>query len=138
MNEKKLSIKNNISELDVINCTIAELAAEWQIPMKVAFNLNLVLEEIFTNIVFYGFDDKNEHEIIITFALDHAELHVCIEDEGKDFNPLVIDADEEVHKALDDRKIGGLGIHFLKKMMNGIKYWRADNKNYLTFSTTIK
>ncbi len=134
MQDKILDIKTNIDELENISQFIADLAVEWQISDKTVFNLNLVLEELFSNIVFYGYDDLDEHDVSIHFQNIENQIFVEISDDAKEFNPLDISAENEVEKPLEERKIGGLGIHLLKKLMTNIEYIRLNDKNILSFT----
>jgi len=126
----QLKLKNQLSELDQIAVNLETLAEKWEIPGKIVMEINLVLEELFTNVVFYAFDDKDEHVINIDFMLiDAHQLQIRLEDNGKPFNLLEKKVEDVFDKPLEDRKIGGLGIHFVREMMNSVEYQRADNKN---------
>jgi serine/threonine-protein kinase RsbW len=97
------------------------------------------LEELFTNIVFYAFPDKKEHVIDIKFSLSSSGiLEVMIIDDGKYFD--LIEASDEVKldAALEERKVGGLGIHFVKQMMDEMSYERKGGKNVVTLRKHIK
>ena len=125
-----LKLLNQITELEKLVAKVEELAEAWNIPVKVVMEINLVLEELFTNIVFYAFDDKLEHHVNLEFKLisDHL-LQMRLEDEGKPFNLLEKQTGDVISQPLDERQIGGLGIHFAKEMMKSIEYERSDNKN---------
>ena len=126
----QLKLKNQLSELDQIAVNLETLAEKWEIPGKIVMEINLVLEELFTNVVFYAFDDKDEHDINLTFMLiDAHQLQIRLEDNGKPFNLLEKKVADVFDKPLEDRQIGGLGIHFVREMMNSVEYQRADNKN---------
>jgi len=126
----QLKLKNQLSELDQIAVNLETLAEKWNIPGKIVMEINLVLEELFTNVLFYAFDDKDEHDINLDFILiDVHQLQIRIEDNGKPFNLLEKKVNDVFDKPLEDRQIGGLGIHFVREMMNSVEYQRADNKN---------
>jgi anti-sigma regulatory factor (Ser/Thr protein kinase) len=94
------------------------------------------LDELFTNTVSYGFEDDLEHLINFTLKLDNHELTLIIEDEGIPFNPLE-KKDPEVPADLLDVRIGGLGIHIVRKLMDDIRYKRKHGKNKLTMKKSI-
>lgn len=100
-------------------------------------DINICLDELFTNIVFYGFKDSLEHITRFQLHLNDNELTVVIEDEGMAFNPLE-KKDPEIPGDLRDVKIGGLGIHIVRKLMNEIHYERKDGKNKLTLIKRVK
>lgn len=128
-----LTLINDISELDKIVIRLEELAGAWQIPDKYVMEINLALEELFTNIVFYAYDDGLQHEIHIEFSLTTPEvIQIQLIDEGKPFNLLEKDTSGITEQSLEERPIGGLGIHFVKEIMNSVEYQRFENKNIVS------
>lgn len=136
MDEKKITISNRLDQLEILANVLESISGEWKIPMNAVLNLNLVLEELVTNIIFYGYNDTNEHEINILLSYHDKTVQIQIEDDGKEFNPLLY-IEPDTGLALDDRKIGGLGIHFVRKIMDDITYTRSDNKNIVTMKKNI-
>ena len=126
----QIKLKNQITELDLIAINLETLAENWNIPAKSVMEINLVLEELFTNVLFYAFDDKDEHEIILDFSLiDNHQLQIRLEDDGKPFNIVERKVNDVFAKPLEERQIGGLGIHFVREMMNNVDYQRTGDKN---------
>jgi anti-sigma regulatory factor (Ser/Thr protein kinase) len=129
MNRKQIIITNSLSELEHLAGWLEMLGEEWQLPSKVVFNLNLVLEELVTNIIFYGYCDDESHQIQIDFGLENEVIEVIIGDDGIEFNPFLLDAPDDLNKPIEERKIGGLGIHFVKQLMDKYDYQRNNNRN---------
>jgi anti-sigma regulatory factor (Ser/Thr protein kinase) len=96
----------------------------------------LALDELSTNIVSYGFKDQKEHTVIFTISLDCEALEFRIEDDGIPFNPASA-PDLEQACNLNDTKVGGLGIHLIKTLMDEIKYKRINGKNILELKKYI-
>jgi anti-sigma regulatory factor (Ser/Thr protein kinase) len=96
----------------------------------------LVLEELLTNIISYGYDDDEEHFIEIEFSFDHPNLTMKITNDAKEFNPLSL-KDPNVNIALQNRKVGGLGVFLTKKLMDKIEYSRTNNTNILIISKKV-
>ncbi len=136
MKEKTLTIVNQIEQLEEMAKTLEALSDEWNIPMDIMLSLNLVLEELVTNIIFYGYKDKDEHKIIIRFSFDDKIIQIQIEDDAIEFNPLLA-SEPDIDESIENRKIGGLGIHFVRKLTNSIAYERTNNKNILTLTKNI-
>ncbi len=136
MADKNITIINQLDQLEYLTHTIEEISGEWKIPLNIALNLNLVLEELVTNIIFYGYEDKDEHEIKINLSYKDNTIKVQIEDDGREFNPLQVPK-PNTEKTIEDRKIGGLGIHFVRTIMDDINYLRLDNINRLTMNKLI-
>ena len=136
MNEKTLTIVNQIEQLDELAKTLETLSDEWLIPMDIMLSMNLVLEELVTNIIFYGYQDKLEHKILIHFSFDSNILLMKIEDDAISFNPLQT-TEPDIDASIENREIGGLGIHFVRQLTDDIIYERDGNKNILTLSKNI-
>lgn len=105
---------------------------EHGLPMKVVFHLTLVLDELITNIISYGYADFDEHPIDVGIDLDDETITIRIEDDSEPFN--ILEApDPELETPLEerDRPIGGMGIHLVKNMVDDIEYTREDDKNVL-------
>ena len=127
---KKITIKNKTSELSVINNLLMSLAEEWHFSNELLFDLNVVLEEVLSNIILYAYDDKQEHEIEIELKRGK-ELSIKIEDDGREFNPMKVPPPENLNQSIKERKEGGLGIHFVKTLMDKVEYERKNNRNIL-------
>lgn len=137
MKNKEITITNKLEELEKIRLELELIGEQWHLTPGVVFSVNLALEELITNIVFYGFNDNEEHQIDIGFILDSKFLTIKIEDEGKAFNPFEIKEPSDLNKPLKDRQIGGLGIHLVKKTMDHVEYTRKGKKNIVTIKIKI-
>ena len=126
----KIKLRNNISELEHLAKEIENIAIDFKLDIKAVFRINLVLDELVTNIISYGYNDDKEHWIEIDFIMDDDQISIIVTDNGAAFNPLISD-DPDVTKNIEEREIGGLGIYFVKKEMRNLKYERKDNKNIL-------
>ncbi len=123
-----IQLKNNLSELESVNKVVAEFAERHHLSSKVLFNLNLALEEILTNVISYAYDDKDEHQITVRLFLEQGQLNVEVEDDGRPFNPLEA-PEPDLSKSLEERSVGGLGIHFVRKLMDELEYRREEGRN---------
>ena len=139
MNQEKISLefKNILSELDHLRETVESLGKSFSVSKKGIFQINLALEEVFTNIVSYGYRDKAAHWIKITIWHQNGMLNICVEDDGIPFNPLEGET-PDLKCPIEDRPIGGLGCHFMKCFMDDVHYKRKDDKNVLTMKKSLK
>ncbi len=127
---KQLVLKNAISEILVVSNTVKEFCEENSLSGEITHDIHLALEEIFSNIVFYGFQDQDEHQIAISFSLKDNTLILEIKDDGIPFNPLESKTlDLEI--PIEERERGGMGIHIASELMDEIEYFRKQNKNIL-------
>jgi anti-sigma regulatory factor (Ser/Thr protein kinase) len=124
------------SELARLSEIVEEFGARHGLPPKVLFALNLALEEILINVISHGYRDAADHQIVVRLTLDGAEVRAEVEDDGQPFNPLQA-PEPDVSKPLEDRPIGGLGIHLTRKMMDGLDYRRHGDKNLLVMRKKV-
>jgi anti-sigma regulatory factor (Ser/Thr protein kinase) len=96
-----------------------------------------VLEEAFSNVIFYAFDDKDTHMIGVEFILEKDKLTIVLKDGGKPFDPTAKE-DPDTTLSVEERPIGGLGIFLIKKMMDEVYYQRVSDKNHLTMVKYLK
>ena len=129
-------LKNDLSELEALYQLLNKFGQAAGLTEACITDVNICLDELFTNIVSYGFEDDLEHIIWFTMNLDNEVLTLSIEDEGIPFNPLE-KKDPEVPVDLIDVRIGGLGIHIVRKLMDDIRYNRKQGKNKLTMKKSI-
>jgi serine/threonine-protein kinase RsbW len=123
--------KNNLAELDKLCSAVDSFCRTLGLPAKLAFPIKLSVEEIFVNIVSYGYTDCCEHLIYIDLSLQDDTLIIQIEDDGIPFNPLDIEP-PDFDEPLEVRKTGGLGLHLTKHLMDNICYNRCHGANRLT------
>ena len=131
-NMKKLVFDADVSELENIFNELNRLLEDYDTDELAVMKLKLVLEEIFTNISNYAYNDKGIVEFLVDIISNHQlEIIIKLIDEGKYFNPLE-QATPDTTLSSDEREIGGLGILLIKKNVDVIEYERVDNKNILT------
>ena len=139
METHKYSFKLNmeLSELETLNRQLHAFGERTQLSESAIFEINVCLDELFTNIVSYGYEDNMDDHIDFTFTLMDDVLTIRVEDEGMPFNPLGVKLPEKVYD-LDNLQVGGLGIHIVKKLMDDIHYKIYHGKNNLTLKKFIR
>ena len=132
-NHHTFKIQNTFNEIELLCAEINDLAQDNTFSEQLVFCLNICLEEMLTNIVKYGYDDKDKHEIEVRLKIDKETITLTILDDGHEFNPL--DAEmPNIHTDIKHRQIGGIGIFLTRKMADEITYSRKNNKNILKIS----
>ena len=124
----KLQLKSRISELDKITRAISAFGARHHLSGNCIQDATLALEEIFSNIVYYGFDDDTDHDIEVLLRLSRENLLLEVTDDGRPFNPLSAET-PDITLPLEQRPIGGLGIFLARKLVDGLEYRRVEGKN---------
>jgi len=127
----RLELANRSAELPRLTAWIVEQERALALPAALAMNINLALEEWVVNIISYAYADAAAHTIVVRLWRQPGRLCLEIEDEGRPFDPTV-QAPPDTNAPLDQRKIGGLGIHFIRRTMDAMSYQRRDNHNVLT------
>jgi len=92
----------------------------------------IALDEVVSNILDYGGDDPR---VEIAVTVGGGRVAVEIVDNGAAFNPMA-QATPDTNLSVEDRAIGGLGIHLVRKLMDAVGYDRRDGLNRLHFSKT--
>jgi serine/threonine-protein kinase RsbW len=112
-----------------------EAAEAWlenhEAPPKVAYFVNLAIEEMVTNCIQYGYRDDLERSIVITLTIAEEMLTIEIVDDGLPFDPLAAPP-PDFSIAIQNRTEGGLGIHLLRNLADRVTYDRQDGTNRLT------
>jgi sigma-B regulation protein RsbU (phosphoserine phosphatase) len=134
--ELEIKVNNELSALERVNQALTEFGRRHGLAPKVAHDLNLVLEEILTNIISYGYTDDKEHEIQVRLSVRPREVRVELEDDGRPFNPVAA-PEPDTAKSLEERTLGGLGIYLVRKLMDGLEYQRQAGKNLLLMKKNL-
>lgn len=138
MESRSLIISNKSEELERLRMFIEELGRDWSLQANLVFELNLILEEYIINLVNYGYHDKDKHEISIDMIKEEAQLRIIVIDDAGPFNIMEIPENKEVEKPAEERKIGGLGIHFIKSLTDHLEYVSDGGTNRLVIAKKLK
>jgi anti-sigma regulatory factor (Ser/Thr protein kinase) len=130
-------LRNHLSELATLSEKMEGVGQALGLSRKCLFEINLALDELFTNIISYGFPDQSEHFIQVNVSAERGVLTVVLEDDGIAFNP-VARIPPELPCTLDECKVGGLGIHLVKNLMDEVTYERRTGANVLTLKKSIE
>lgn len=136
MSRCEILIRNHRDEFPRVVEAVDRFAAEHKLSGDVVRDLQVALDEILTNIVAYGYTGDADHEIRIRLRVIDNVLEATIEDDGVPFNPLERKT-PNVSAPLDERRVGGLGIHFVKNLMNEIVYDRVNGRNRLVLKRNL-
>lgn len=132
----RVILRNEIAELQRLKAILVEYGQTFHFSDELIHDLNLVLEEAISNIIFYGYEDAQEHQIEVEIAVTADTLVLEIHDDGKPFN--LLDAPEpDLDVPFEDREIGGLGIYLIRTLMDEITYRAEQGKNILMMKKQI-
>ena len=135
--KKTLILKNRRSEIRILANGVMAFGKENDLPQDALNDTRLALEEMFSNIVSYGFEDDREHEIVMEIEVSADVLTMKIRDDGRPFNPTEY-SKPNLERPLDEREVGGLGIHLVRHVIDQWEYKSEQGKNILTMKKRIR
>lgn len=129
----RFRLRNHLDELKILREKLEAFGETAGLASRCLFQLNLAMDELFTNIVTCGYRDRNIHWVEVEIRADEDALFVSISDDGVPFNPLPTEAPDTMCD-VEERRIGGLGIHLVKQLMDRLDYRRERGRNILTMT----
>ena len=106
-----------------------ETATRLSLTAEQAYVLRLIVEEIATNIIKYGYDDDTRGPIQIICTVDDGQLHITIRDQGQPFDPEEC-PDPDLSDDLMNRTVGGLGIFLVRELVDHLAYTHDDSSGW--------
>ena len=136
--QKVLCIKNDIHELSSLKQFLEEVGDELGLSPGLVMNLNLVLEEAVSNVIFYAYpqDAVVEEALELTLSCEQDELTICLKDHGIAFDPTKKE-DPDLTLSAEERPIGGLGIFLIRQLMDEVSYRREGACNLFIMKKKI-
>jgi sigma-B regulation protein RsbU (phosphoserine phosphatase) len=127
----ELTVPNQLSENARVKEHFDTFAEHYGIPNPIRLKMHVVIDELLMNIISYAYPDDDRHDICIKVELSADRIKVSMVDDGVPFNPLGIET-PDTELSLEERKIGGLGIHLIRQMMDRVSYQRRIDKNVIS------
>jgi anti-sigma regulatory factor (Ser/Thr protein kinase) len=131
-----LEIANQLPEIARVNQSFAAFATTHGLSERLVERLHVVFDELLNNVISYGYDDQQRHCIEVAVELRGTRLTVRISDDARAFDPFAR-AVPDTTLPIEERPIGGLGIHLVRKMMDEVGYERRDGRNVVTVVVTV-
>ena len=132
-----LIIRNELSEIKRVTEAFEAFSEKSGISASLTTKFKLALDDLLTNIFSYAYPGGGEHEIRIHAERSASRLLLTIEDDGLPFNPFA-HPEADTSLSLDEREIGGLGIHLVKNIMDEVSYRRRKNNNVVTLIMNLE
>lgn len=134
-NSARFQIHNAISELPGLTEGVHAFLEE-RVPPAAVFAADLVLEELITNVIKYAYPDGADRMIQVEMSIHEGKLAIAIVDDGQPFDPL--SAPPAVTEGgIEDRPIGGLGLHMVRSVTDHFAYCRRDGLNRVDASIPL-
>ncbi len=132
-----LTVPATLDDLEILADFVIQAARAAGLEKKPAYRLRLAVDEIATNIVTHGYQEMGlVGDITIYADMDEETLTITLEDNAVPYNPLeeAEVTEEDLHKPLEERKIGGLGIFLTLRGVDRFTYERMNNRNCNIFT----
>ena len=131
-----MTVTNDPPQLRSVREQVDAFGQRNNLPSKSVFSINLVLDELLTNTITYGYADKAVHTINIRLELHDGQLNLEIIDDARPFDPRRAKAPEQ-KGALKDLPLGGRGIHLVRSYTDNLAYQRKRGRNHVTVTMTL-
>ena len=128
-----IQIENRIEEIRGLEDALCRFFAENNLVEDELSAIYLVLEELVSNVISYGYDDDHPHAIVIRLDLQDQNLRIEVEDDGRAFNPLEQPISEP-SDTLEEQRVGGMGLRLVRFLVRDLTYRRVGEKNVVTFT----
>ena len=129
----EISVTPEKDVLPTVAAFIENTLEDWAVPMKCASKVQIAVDEIFSNIVYYS----GAKAARLAVAADDEALTLLFEDDGKPYDPMTA-KEPDITLPVEEREIGGLGIFMVRKMAADVQYENSDGKNRLTVVLNLK
>jgi len=129
-------LRNEVGQISRLAGFVEKVAEENGINPGTTAGINLALEEIVTNVIMYAYPKGTEGFAEIKVRTRDDAIDFEVSDSGKPFDPTAV-PEVDINLGAEERKIGGLGIHLARKIMDVISYERKNNKNILTLTKKL-
>ena len=131
-----MTITNDPPQLCSVREQVDAFGQRNNLPSKSVFSINLVLDELLTNTISYGYADKARHTIEIRMKLQGGQLNLEIIDDAHPFDPRRVKPPKKMGP-LKDLPLGGRGIHLVQSYTDNLAYQRKRGRNHVTVTLTL-
>lgn len=134
---KELTIEALTENIDVVTDFVNEQLEELDCPMKIQTQLDIAVDELFSNIAHYAYNPETGPATVqVEVTENPLSVIITFIDQGVPYDPLA-KSDPDTTLSAEDRQIGGLGIYMVKKTMDDISYEYKEGKNILTIKKNL-
>jgi serine/threonine-protein kinase RsbW len=130
------TVAGDASGIATVMQLVDDLAAECALPAPAVTDMQVALDEVLANIVSYAHTDGSTHDIRVRLTVTPGVLEAEVEDDGRPVDPLTVPT-PDLSAPLGERQVGGLGIHFVKRLMSEVRYARVGDRNRLVLKRRL-
>ena len=127
----RIEINNDLDQIALVMSALEEYADRASLDMRTAQAAELALDELLNNSISYGFPEDGQHTIAVELEMREEALQIKVIDDGVPFNPFE-QAAPDLGSSVEERELGGIGIHLVKNFMDEYGYVRVDDRHVIT------
>lgn len=131
ISHRSITLTNDVQEVPRLNAFVDEVCEDMGCDMETTMRMNLAIEEAVVNVIDYAYPSGTVGSIDIKVTIYDNHMEFVISDSGTPFDPTKKE-DVDISLPVEERRIGGLGIHLVRQLMDKINYERKDGRNILT------
>jgi len=131
-----LTLPNDLNRMHELVEFATNFAVRHPVPSRELYRLLVILDELFSNVVRYGYPQEACGSITFYLSCNGDQLEIVVEDDGCAFDPLAV-PEPDVDRPLDDRPVGGLGIHLVRSLVDNVRYSRRKGANRLVLTRRL-
>lgn len=135
MKALKINLTKNISDLTMLVTELEKFFEENNIS-SISMPMTLILEELYTNTITHGASDRRDIFIEVNLGIDKNELVMTYKDNGIPFNVLEL-PDPDLTASIENREVGGLGVHYVKTLTDSVEYEYLEKQNVLKMKKNL-
>jgi len=132
----RMTIGADRSEIAKVTAAFAELAGAQALSATVRRTIHVVLDEMLSNTIMHGFAGREGGEVTVEAVLHPDRVCLTLTDDGRPFDPFAMAAPDTT-LTTQARRIGGLGIHLVRQMMDEVSYHRQADRNVLVMAKRL-
>ena len=134
---RRLTLRNDIAEIPRLSAFVEETVQAFMLDEALVPGLNLALEEAVANVMQYAYPKGTDGTVSVEAAVGDDALTFTVTDSGQPFDPTTR-GEVDISAGVEERPIGGLGIHLVRQIMDQVRYERAGEKNVLTLVKRLR
>lgn len=132
----RCDLHGTVQELPAFFAQLENWAEDCGLPMGAAAKLGLMLDELLTNVAMHGYGNQGGPVSVQVDLLAPDSVQVVLRDQGPAFDPTGM-PEPDLELALEDRKVGGLGVHFVRRLAQRFSYRRDGDCNEVTLGYSL-
>jgi anti-sigma regulatory factor (Ser/Thr protein kinase) len=132
---EEIVFKSELSELGRLAEAVADFGRRHTLPEATMQHMGLALDELVTNVIVHGYGGGHG-TVVVRLAVSGEWLEAEVVDEAPAFDPFTAPA-PDLESPLEEREIGGLGVHFVRTLLDRVAYTRDGSRNRVRLSKRV-